>query len=201
MNAEIDTLKTEKDLLLAQIPSDWDVTHKAFLDVSKARTKAFSVYKRLSGDAYTPAIEVLDVLYSGAAFRALQDGLMGAKDLVADNAPADSVEPLAALGRQFSEVSGVNDIKSAISKARRAVKSKTPDKAKAQAQLDKAIALYQGQLEWRAKAEADIAPKLAAYETSLRTTLGLKSQPKFTREQALFIASCTSNHRDVSLNF
>jgi len=201
LNAKIATLTAEKDMLLAQIPSDWDATYKAFQDVNKAKTKAFSVYKRLSGQAYTPAIEVLDVLNSGDAFRALQDGLMGSKDLVANNAPEDAVEPLAVLGRQFSEVSGVNDIKSAISKARRAVKSKNPDKAKAQAQLDKAIALYQGQLEWRAKAEADVAPKLAAYEASLRTTLGLKSQPKFTREQALFIASCTSNHRDVSLNF
>jgi hypothetical protein len=79
--------------------------------------------------------------------------------------------------------------------------AKTANKEKAQAQLDKAIAIYQGQLQWRAKAEAAIAPQLEAYTVSLRTTLGLREQRKFNREQALFIASCASDHRDVSLNF
>jgi tripartite ATP-independent transporter DctM subunit len=201
LSAEMDELNAEKEELQAQIPADWDATYKAFQEVNKAEKKAFAAYKRLSSDAYTPAIETLDVLNSGDAFRALQDALMASKDLVANNAPADAVEPLAALSKQFSEVQGAGDIKSAISKARRAVKSKTPDKEKAQAQLDNAIALYMGQMEWRGAAEAELTPKLEAYTASLKSTLGLRAQKKFTREQALFVASCVSDHRDVSLNF
>lgn len=201
LNAEIARLTADKDALLAQVSADWDDVHKAYQEISKAETKAYSVFSRLSEQAYAPVTETLDILKSGDKFRAIQDALMASKALVADNAPADAVEPLAALAAMFSDVAGAGDVKSAISKARRAVKSKTPDKEKAQAQLDKAIALYNGQLEWRAKAEAEIAPKLSAYLESLRPTLGLKQQSKFTREQALFVASCTSNHRDVSLNF
>jgi tripartite ATP-independent transporter DctM subunit len=201
LNAKIDVLKDEKAVLLAQIPADWDAVYKEYQAINKAQSKAFSIYKRLSSDAYVPAIEALAILNSGDAFRNLNDALLATKAMVAQNAPADSVEPLADLSRAFSDVAGAGGIKSAISKARRAVKSKTPNKEKAQKQLDKAIALYQDQTEWRAKAEAEIAPKLAIYTDSLRTTLGLKDQQDFTREQALFVASCVSDHRDVSLNF
>jgi TRAP-type mannitol/chloroaromatic compound transport system permease large subunit len=201
LTAETEVLKAEEAAFLAQIPADWDASYKTFQDVNKVEKKAFSTYKRLSAQAYVPVTEVLDVLNSGDAYRALQDGVTGAKALVADNTPEDAVELLADLTRRFSGVVGASDVKSAISKARRAVKAKVPDKAKAQTELDRAIALYNGQLEWRAKAEAEVAPKLEAYVDSLRTTLGLRQQPKFTREQALFVASCVSDHRDVSLNF
>lgn len=201
LNLEIEGLKADKVALLAQIQSDWDATHKAFQGISKAEMKAFALYKRLSSQSYTPAIETLAVLNSGDAFRALQEDLLASKDWVTNMEPADAVEPLAALARRFSNVAGTSKIKSAISKARRAVKAKKPNKEKAHTQLDKAIEMYLDQVDWRAKAEAEVAPKLVTYEQSLRTTLGLKEQRDFTREQALFVASCVSDHRDVSLNF
>jgi hypothetical protein len=194
-------LTADKDVLMAQIPSDWEDNHKAYQQITKAETKAYSMFKRLSQQSFAPVMETLDILNSGDAYRALQDELMSSKDMVANTAPSEAVEPLADLAGKFSDVAGAGGVKSAISKARRAVKSKTPDKEKAQAQLDKAIALYQEQLEWRANAEAQIAPKLESYVASLRTTLGLREQSKFTRKQALFVASCASYHRDVSLNF
>ncbi len=201
LQADIAELATQKETLLAQVPSDWDDIYKAFQEVNKAEKKAYSVYRRLSADAYTPAIETLEILNSGDAFRALETALMASKSIVTNNTPVDAIEPLKALARQFSDVAGAGKVKSAISKARRAVKSKTPDKGKAQAELDKAIAIYQEQLTWRAKAETAVTPKLTAYVTSLQATLGLREQKKFTRDQALFIASCVSNHRDISLNF
>jgi hypothetical protein len=38
-------------------------------------------------------------------------------------------------------------------------------------------AALHSKLEWRAKAEAEVAPKLEAYVDSLRTTLGLRLHP------------------------
>ncbi len=201
MNEHIAELTSEQDALLAKIPANWEESHKAYQAVSKARAKAYSMFRRLSEQSYLPVTEVLAILDSGESFRAVQDELMAAKDMVANTPPKEAVEPLAALARRFSDVAGASKIKSAISKARRAVKAKKPNKEKAQKQLDKAIALYKAQMQWRAKAEAEIAPKLETYLTTLRPTLGLRNQAKFTREQALFVASCASYHRDVSLEF
>ena len=35
----------------------------------------------------------------------------------------------------------------------------------------------------------------------MRETIGIRDQAKLTKEQALFVAKCQANHRDVSLNF
>jgi len=55
-------------------------------------------------------------------------------------------------------------MKSAISNARKALKSRNPSKEKAQKQLDKAIKLYFEQVEWRTHAAISILPKLITYE-------------------------------------
>jgi hypothetical protein len=127
--------------------------------------------------------------------------LMATKVQVRDSEPADMVDPLAALGKRFSRVAGTDDIKSAISKARRALKSRTPNKEKAQGELDKAIMAYQAQVGWRTQGEITILPKLSEYESTMRKTIGIRDQAKLTREQSLFVAKCQSGPRDVSLNF
>ena len=81
------------------------------------------------------------------------------------------------------------------------LKSRTPDKDKAQAQLDKAIAEYTLQKEWRVAASETVLAELSKYEATMRKTIGIRDQAKLTKEQALFVASCQSGHRDVSLNF
>ena len=92
-------------------------------------------------------------------------------------------------------------MKSAISNARKALKSRNPSKEKAQKQLDKAIKLYFEQVDWRTDAAISILPKLITYEDLMRETIGIRDQAKLTNQQALFVAKCQANHRDVSLNF
>lgn len=198
---KIQELEDEKEALVAEIPADWEDTHKAFAELNKEEQKAFLLFRRLAEETYAPVAETLTILKTGDAYRALEADLLGAKDLVANTPPADIVEPLEDLANRFADVAGTDEVKSAISKARRALRSETPDRAKAQEQLDQAIALYTAQLDWRAQSEADIMPLLAAYEDSLRTTLGLRLQDRLTKDQALFVAGCASHHRDISLNF
>ena len=81
------------------------------------------------------------------------------------------------------------------------MKSRNPSKEKAQKQLDEAIKLYFEQVEWRTHAAISILPKLITYEDLMRETIGIRDQTKITKQQALFVAKCQANHRDVSLNF
>ena len=114
---------------------------------------------------------------------------------------AEAEGPVYDLSRDFGEVGGAGDIKSALSKTRRALKDKEPDRAEALEQYDKALAEFEAQKIWRAKAEAELGADLRAYLDGIRGTLGIRVQQRFTREQALYMAACTASHRDVSLNF
>ncbi len=51
------------------------------------------------------------------------------------------------------------------------------------------------------RAETAILPGLMAYREELGDTIGLRQQPVLPKEQALYVAACTSTHRDVSLSF
>jgi len=110
-------------------------------------------------------------------------------------------EPLNALSKQFGAIEGADDIKSALSKARRALRSKTPDKDKALGEIDKALEAYAEQSGWREAADGSLKDGIGEYVQAMAPTVGIRAQDKLTREQALYVAACSSDHRDISLNF
>ena len=46
-----------------------------------------------------------------------------------------------------------------------------------------------------------IGAQLVNFDNSIKDTIGLRLQERLTKEQAKFVASCRSIHRDISLNF
>ena len=115
--------------------------------------------------------------------------------------PAGIHETVNELAKRVGKVAGTSKIKSALSKARRSLRAKAPDKEQALAEIDTALALYDEQAAWRAAAQAALTDGLASYETAIRDTLGVRQQSRMTRDQSLYVAGCISNHRDLSLNF
>lgn len=193
--------EAERQALEDGIPAEWDNAYSAFDALRKAESGARNKYRQAADKAYTPIATLVATLDASQAFAALEADLTAMKQKVTDSEPADMVDPLAALSRQFGDVEGAADIKSALSKARRALRSKTPDKEKALAEIDKSIEAFGQQIIWREKAEASIKPAIAEYEESLQSTLGIRQQRRLTRDQALYVAGCSSDHRDISLSF
>lgn len=101
----------------------------------------------------------------------------------------------------LGELDGISKIKSSLSRARRALKDDEPDRAKAEGELDKALALYQEEVSWRQQAADQILPALNDYDATIRDSIGLRMQTRLTTAQAEEIAACQSIHRDISLNF
>ena len=87
-----------------------------------------------------------------------------------------------------------------LADARKALR-KNPDPVKATEALDRAVAGLAEDLSWRREAAEKVLPGLQTYSAALADTIGLRQQRVLPREQALYVASCTSNHRDISLNF
>ena len=75
------------------------------------------------------------------------------------------------------------------------------DPAAAAAALAEAGTLLASEVAWREKASTGLLPGLETYEAAIRNTIGLRGQHRLPRTQALFVASCSSHHRDVSLSF
>ena len=197
-----DGLNAEIDALRAGIPDTWEGVHDNFAKLTNAEQKARTTYRRAADGAWTAPVEFMAILDSNDAFAALETPLRELRAFIETTPEADAFETVDALEDKFADVEGAGDIKSALGKAERALKDKrNPDRVKALAEYDKALAEYEAQAAWRADAETTLRPQLTAYLDAIRGTLGLRSQDRLSRDQALYMASCNAQHRDISLNF
>ncbi len=121
--------------------------------------------------------------------------------MISSKEPKEAAELIKGVSRRVGKVAGAKQIRSEISKARKALRSKKPDVEKAMAALERAIKLYGEDMTWRKKAVSELLPGLQAYEAKIRHTIGLRQQRSLPREKALEIAACNSDHRDISLHF
>ena len=102
---------------------------------------------------------------------------------------------------RIGAIEGAGEIRSLLTKARGAIRSRTPDPEEMSRKLAEAIAAYEAELAWRERARREIGDRLAAYDAAIRDTIGLRGQPRLPKEQALYVAGCSAGHRDISLSF
>ncbi|MFK7963408.1 MAG: TRAP transporter large permease subunit [Burkholderiaceae bacterium] len=201
LESVINDLKRQVQDWEAQIPSAWEAENKQFSALIKAELTARQKYRRTADNAYKPVGEALEILAANEQLEALGPEIKGLVALIEAGEPADLVDPITAVYNNVRAVEGASDVRSEMTKARRAIRARTPSKEKALESVQKAIEKYEAQLVWRAKASAELAPQLQTYDDSIKSTIGARLQPKLSQDQALFLASCSSGHRDVSLSF
>lgn len=198
---KIATLEGEIELLKAEIPAEWDETYSTFHDLQKADDKARLDYRRNVDDAYSQLVETISVIDASDAVAESKTHIEALRGAIDDPDPEVAAEKFKTVADSLNSVAGAGEIKSLLSKARRALRAKTPDPEKASENLEEAIVLVDRETAWRSQAQTDIRPALVTLEASIRDTIGLRQQDRLPREIALFVASCNSGHRDISLNF
>jgi hypothetical protein len=75
------------------------------------------------------------------------------------------------------------------------------DKEKVLGYYTQAILEFDMQLAWMLEAKESVLPSFIIYLDGISDTLGARLQETLPRSTALYITSCTSGHRDISLNF
>ncbi|MGB0507993.1 MAG: C4-dicarboxylate ABC transporter permease, partial [Pikeienuella sp.] len=187
--------------LTAQIPAEWAEQYATFSKLTKAEQKARLTYRRSADASWETGVELMEILQSTPALVALEADLMALRATIeSTDDPVASEATVKAFEKRFKGIDGADDVKKAITKARRAMKPKKPDPEKAMKSYLQAVEAYREQLAWRANA-VRLETGVANYLDGIRGTLGARLQPKFTRDQALYMASCDAGHRDISLNF
>ena len=198
---QIAELTAEREELLTKIPAEWDAQYETFSKLTSAETNARRTYRRTADNAYSAIPTIINVVGDEEALRAFGDTMRGVKDQVTPLEPKEAEAFLKEIEKQIGAIEGTSETKKLLAKARREVKKKNGDPDKAAEFLDDALVAYDEDLAWRAKAKTDLLPELTTYREAIKDTIGLRGQDRLPREQALFVASCSSGHRDISLNF
>lgn len=200
---EADIAKAEKAVadLTAQILADWDAVHDEFALLTKAENDARSQYRRNADKAYEEVATALAAMNDTPAFLEFENELTSLRGTVETGDPKETEELVNDLSKRIGRLGATDDVKKALGKARRKLRSRTPDVEGALEEYDKAIEAFEEGKVWRAAADTSLRGDLEQYREAIKGTLGLRQQEGLTREQALFMASCSSYHRDISLNF
>ena len=198
---EIAELKEQVKAIEATVPSNWKAENKSFVTLQKAETNARRKYRRAVDNAYQPVQKAVATLSATDALIGLGDEIKALGPVIDSEAPAAAAEKIKAVVALVRKVSGANNVRSALSKARRELRRKVPNVDKAKAAFEDAVKKYTDQLAWRQRAVKELLPGLNAYDAEINGTIGLRQQPRLPHEQALFVAACNSGHRDISLSF
>jgi tripartite ATP-independent transporter DctM subunit len=201
LKMRIAEFEAEHDALVATIPADWTQTHKTFAKLQAAEDKARADYRRGVDKAYEPITEYIGVI--AAASRLTPAGeMLKALGPALDSEPPEVMEgKVQALVKMLNPIPGSSDIRDKLADMRKALKSRTPDPDKVKTANAAALAAFDADMAWRARAASELLPGLKTYEEAIRSTIGLRKQPRLLKDAALEIARCNSSHRDVSLNF
>ncbi len=199
--ARIETLTAKLEALRETIPADWEEAHKAFLGYTKDERTARTKYRRATDDAYAPIAELRLIIDSAGALAAMGEDLRGLTAELPGLDDEAAIARIEAVRAEVGQVEGAKETRSALTKARRAIKSKTPDREKMMAEVGNAIAEFDSDLTWRREAQEKLKPGLDTYNAAISDTIGLRGQPRLPPEQALYVAGCSSGHKDISLSF
>ena len=201
LKARIARNKAEYEELLATIPANWSETHKTFAKLQTAEDKARADYRRGVDRAYEPITEYMEVIEAASRLGAAGETLKGLGPALDSEAPEVIEGQVQALIKMLNPIPGSSDIRDQLTDMRKALKSRTPDPDKIKAAYGAALAAFDADVAWRDRAASELLPGLKTYEEAIRSTIGLRKQPRLLRDPALEIARCSASHRDVSLNF
>ena len=201
MEQRIVDLTQQKAALGAELPANWDADRKKYLALEKAEVNARRKYRRNVDSAYEPIKEVMSVIRSVDALEAFGENLNGLVAVVQNDPFEQAMQKIKDLQGRVGKVAGAGDIRSKLSKVRRALKGKTPDREKAAAELTATLDVFKSEIVWRKRAATELLPGLNAYNDAIKGTIGVRLQKRLTKDLATTVAACLSHHRDISLSF
>jgi tripartite ATP-independent transporter DctM subunit len=187
------------------IPANWDAVHEEFAELLKAENQAFLVYRRTADQSYNTIAEITDVLQGTEALAARRDAIAALADVIQNEGDAEVVQDaIQDEERIIGEITGGGDVRSALSKARRAMRTRSnnpPDREQALAEIQTTLTVLDEDIAWRAAASDAFLEDIAALRERIRHNIGLRQQDRMPRNVALSVASCQSSHKDISLSF
>lgn len=201
MENRVVAIETEISALAGDIPSDWEPMHKAFSERVSAEAKARNSFRRSADKAVLPSIEFLERIKTNGDFFALEPELKDLAEAIENEPQNDAELTVKSLLDRVSGLDATGDVRAALSDSRRALRAKSYEPEKAIEALGVAMAAYAVQMNWRRAAETTLSLGLNSYLSELSNTIGARQQPRLSRAQALYLASCNAAHRDLSPYF
>ena len=211
LKLSINDLMNEKNKIISSIPNEWEESHSEYKILAKNKKSALMKYRRNVDDVYENIQTLKQIIIDVEKLPEIENNFIQIKQIIEKSIltlsigndvenKAEILNDIKSLEKKLSVISGTNLIKDKLSKSRRIIK-KEDNYDQALILFVEAINNYNSEIQWRNTALNNLLPKLNEFDNSIKNSIGLRLQEKLTKEQAKFVASCRSIHKDISLNF
>jgi len=210
--ASIEELQLTLESTLGQVPESWDAVNSDFTALTKAEDTARLQYRRAADQSYDAVGEVGNALAASeeiAKVRKTLQEVLPSIDGIDDT--ADLVSQLTLLNEKVNTLPRIGGVRSNINTAIDALDRseppaedetpEPPDTAAAVTAIEEGLASLNEELSWQEALDGSTKETILELEEAMRLSLGIRSQSRMTRDQALYVAMCNAEHRDVSLKF
>ena len=197
----IEDYKLEIDEIAKQIPENWTSKNKEFEIIQKAKNTQTKRYKKNVDEAYDNLDQIAMFIKDHENLQKLSSEIQDLKYEINNKNYQNSITIIDSLFEKLSEISGTEEFANRLDDLYSLVDSEEIDENKISDASSEAFILFDKEVNWRKDAAQNLMPELEKYNEVIKNNIGLRLQSRLTKEQAKFVASCNSIHRDISLNF
>ena len=201
VDGRIAEAEARRTTIVDAIPNAWDAARARYVELADVQTKARRTYRQTADSAYTTIADFRAVVADARALERFGPTLEALAGTVANDPPDAAMDAIKQTSRELGRVAGSSKIKSPLTKARRALRGGSPDRAKAVSLVAEARELHAAEVVWRTRAARELLPGLDEYAAAIQYNIGARVQERLRDDQIPEIAACRSDHRDISLSF
>jgi len=198
---KIEDYKLEIDEIRKQIPENWTSRNKEFEIIQKAKNTQTKRYKKNVDEAYDNLDQIAMFIKDHENLQKLSSEIKDLKYEINNKNYQNSISLIDSLFEKLSEISGTEEFANRLDDLYSLVDSEEIEENKISEASSEVFILFDKELNWRKDAAQNLMPELEKYNSVIKNNIGLRLQSRLTKEQAKFVASCNSIHRDISLNF
>jgi len=197
----IEDYKLEIDEIRKQIPENWISKNKEFEIIQKAKNTQTKRYKKNVDEAYDNLDQIAIFIKDHEKLNELASDINNLKKNIENKDYKNSISIIDSLFEKFGEISGTEELANRLDDLYSLLDSEEIEVNKISDASSEAFILFDKEIKWRKDAAQNLMPELEKYNLVIKHNIGLRLQSRLTKEQAKFVASCNSIHRDISLNF
>jgi len=198
---KIENYNLEIDEITKKIPANWKSKNKEFEIIQKAKNTQTKRYKKNVDEAYDNLNQIAMFIQDHQKLNELYPELNNLKKNLENEDYENSISNIDNLFEKISEISGTEEFANRLDDLYSLIDSEEKEKEKISNAKSEVFTLFDQEVKWRKDAEQNLMPELKKYNLVIKNNIGLRLQSKLTKEQAKYVASCNSIHRDISLNF
>jgi TRAP-type mannitol/chloroaromatic compound transport system permease large subunit len=197
---EIEKIEKNIEEMTFTIPLNWKNENEKFNNILKNLNKSKLIYNKTVDNSYNETMNLIKMFQNIDKLLLLNNDFD--KIIKNINLENDEIEKIIKdLERKLNIFDNVSNIKKLIKKARKLVRKNFDKKNDAINYISDAKNIYLLEIDWRIKGKEILLNDLINLLKSGEETFALRKQDKLNKEQALYLSSCRSTHRDISLYF